>query len=215
VSYQSLTRNMPARDLRPTCAACRTATERPNAVIEHPPGDETQSDWLESPDPPASRGWRKAAYLLVGSLAHSGKWRSALSPLVDQLHLIAAVDQVLRGPGGLAGWPPSVTRTLGGDRFVRRGGQALRASVTIWPPRRGNRKGGWKRSNTLPPNVGGAPWPTTHRRGGSGRCGPLRPRPWRYPTAGHADGRSSVVALAKTEGRVPRHTTVGGIIGSR
>jgi transposase len=40
LSYQSLTRNIRARDLRPTCAACRSAAERPNAVIEHPPGDE-------------------------------------------------------------------------------------------------------------------------------------------------------------------------------
>jgi hypothetical protein len=37
LSYQSLTRNIRARDLRPTCEACRTATDRPNAVIEHPP----------------------------------------------------------------------------------------------------------------------------------------------------------------------------------
>jgi hypothetical protein len=33
LSYQSLTRNIRVRNLRPVCAACRTATERPNAVI--------------------------------------------------------------------------------------------------------------------------------------------------------------------------------------
>ena len=59
LSYQSLTRNIRARELRPTCEACRSATDRPNAVIEHPPGDETQWDWLELPDPPASWGWGK------------------------------------------------------------------------------------------------------------------------------------------------------------
>ncbi|GFG67974.1 hypothetical protein MKUB_54640 [Mycobacterium kubicae] len=32
LSYQSLTRNIRVRDLRPVCQACRTATERPNAV---------------------------------------------------------------------------------------------------------------------------------------------------------------------------------------
>ena len=52
LSYQSLTRNIRARDLRPVCEACRTVTERPNAVIPHAPGDETQWDWLELPDPP-------------------------------------------------------------------------------------------------------------------------------------------------------------------
>jgi len=38
LSYQSLTRNIRARGLRLVCEACRTATERPNAVIPHAPG---------------------------------------------------------------------------------------------------------------------------------------------------------------------------------
>lgn len=66
-SYQSLTRNVRVRNLRPVCEACRTATQRPNAVIPHAPGDETQWDWLELPDPPQSWGWGKTAHLLVGS----------------------------------------------------------------------------------------------------------------------------------------------------
>jgi transposase len=102
LSYQSLTRHIRARDLRPTCEACRTATERPNAVIEHPPGDETQWDWLELPDPPASWDWGKTAHLLVGSLAHSGKWRAALSRSEVQPLLIAAIDHVTRGLGGVS-----------------------------------------------------------------------------------------------------------------
>ena len=148
LSYQSLTRNIRARMLRPTCAACRAATERPNAVIEHPPGDETQWDWLELPDPPESWGWGKTAHLLVGSLAHSGKWRAALSPSEDQPHLIAAMDHVLRGVGG-------VSRVWRFDRMATvcdPGSGRVRASfagvakhygvsVAICPPRRGNRKG--------------------------------------------------------------------------
>ena len=39
-----------------SCQACRTATERPNAVIEHPPGEETQWDWLDLPNPPGVVG---------------------------------------------------------------------------------------------------------------------------------------------------------------
>ena len=41
LSYQSLTRNIRGRGLRPDCEACRTAVDRPNAVIAHPPGEET------------------------------------------------------------------------------------------------------------------------------------------------------------------------------
>jgi transposase len=102
LSYQSLTRNIRQRNLRPVCQACRTATERPNAVIAHPAGEETQWDWLELPDPPASWGGGKTAHLLVGSLAHSGKWRAALSPSTDQPHLVAALDRVVRAVGGVS-----------------------------------------------------------------------------------------------------------------
>ena len=100
LSYQSLTRNIRTRDMRPVCEACRTATQRPNAVIPHPPGEETQWDWLELPDPPASWGWGKTAHLLVGSLAHSGRWRGWLSPSMDQGHLVAGLDAITRGLGG-------------------------------------------------------------------------------------------------------------------
>ena len=50
-------------------------TERPNAIIAHEPGAETQWDWLDLLDPPASWEWGRTAHLLVGSLAHSAKWR--------------------------------------------------------------------------------------------------------------------------------------------
>ena len=46
-------------------------------------------------------GLGKKAYLLVGSLAHSGKWRAALSASTDQPHLVAAIDRVVRGLGGV------------------------------------------------------------------------------------------------------------------
>jgi hypothetical protein len=38
LSYSALTRNIRERGLRPVCAACRSATDRPNAIIEHDPG---------------------------------------------------------------------------------------------------------------------------------------------------------------------------------
>ncbi|WP_024443880.1 DDE-type integrase/transposase/recombinase [Mycobacterium sp. UM_WGJ] len=148
LSYQSLTRNIRNRDLRPACDACRGVTERPNAVIDHVPGDETQWDWLELPNPPASWGWGKTAHLLVGSLAYSGKWRAVLSASEDQPHLIAGLDRVIRSLGG-------VSRVWRFDRMATvcdPGSGRLSASfagvakhygvsVAICPPRRGNRKG--------------------------------------------------------------------------
>lgn len=101
-SYQTLTRQIRDRQLRPVCAACAHVTERPNAVIEHPPGEETQFDWLELPDPPAHWGFpTKKAFLLVGSLAHSGVWRAVLSSSMDLPHLLAAMTTVLGLLGGL------------------------------------------------------------------------------------------------------------------
>lgn len=148
LSYQSLTRNIRARNLRPVCEVCRTATDRPNSVIPHEPGDETQWDWLELPNPPVSWGWGKTANLLVGSLAYSGKWRAALSASQDQPHLVAALDRVVRGLGGC-------TRAWRFDRMATvcdPGSGRLSASfagvakhygvsVAICPARRGNRKG--------------------------------------------------------------------------
>ena len=148
LSYQSLTRNIRQRNLRPACQACRTATERPNAVIPHAPGNETQWDWLELPNPPEAWGWGKTAHLLVGSLAHSAKWRAALSPSEDQPHLVAGLDRVARGLGG-------VTRVWRFDRMATvcdPGSGLVTASfagvakhygvaVAICPARRGNRKG--------------------------------------------------------------------------
>ena len=94
LSYQSLTRKIRTRKLRPVCAACVGATGRANAVIPHPPGAETQWDWLDLPDPPASWGWGKTAHLLVESLSHSGRWRAVLSASMDQPHLIDGLDRV-------------------------------------------------------------------------------------------------------------------------
>jgi transposase len=148
LSYPSLTRQIRERGLRPVCQACRTATDRVNAIIEHPPGEETQWDWLELPDPPRAWGWGKTAHLLVGSLAHSGKWRAVLAPATDQPHLVEALDRVTRALGG-------VTNTWRFDRMATvchpESGRVTASfagvakfygvSVAVCPGRRGNRKG--------------------------------------------------------------------------
>jgi FG-GAP-like repeat len=66
-------------------AAGRTPTkDRAVAVIEHPPGAETQWDWVDLPDPLQHWGWGKNTHLLVGALAHSGRWRELLDRGVYQ-----------------------------------------------------------------------------------------------------------------------------------
>jgi transposase len=154
LSYQSLTRNIRARKLRPVCKACRTATERPNAVIPHDPGGETQWDWVDLPDPPASWGWGKNAHLLVGSLAHSGRWRGYLAPSTDQPHLIEGLDQVARKLGGLTGtWRfdrmSTVCHSASGQITASFAAAAKYYEVipAICPPRRGNRKGVVEKAN--------------------------------------------------------------------
>ena len=111
LSYPTLTRQIRDRKLRPVCEACANATDRANAMIAHPPGEETQWDWLDLPNPPASWGWGGMAHLLVGSLAHSGRWRGILAPAMTQPHLVDGLDRVSRRLGG-------VTRVWRFDRMA-------------------------------------------------------------------------------------------------
>jgi hypothetical protein len=130
-------------------------TKRPNAIIEHPPGEETQFDWVELPDAPA--GWAfptKRSYVLVGSLAHSGVWRAVISPSMDLPHLLAAMTVLLGLLGG-------VTKTWRFDRMstvLKAGTSDLTpmfaafakhhaVSVVACRPRSGNRKGVVEKNN--------------------------------------------------------------------
>ena len=69
-SYPTFTRQLRARGLRPACEPCRPTKDRPVAVIEHPPREETQFDWLELPNPPAHWGWEKRRS------CWSGRWHT-------------------------------------------------------------------------------------------------------------------------------------------
>jgi transposase len=153
-SYPTFTRQLRARGLRPACEPCRPARDRPVAVIEHPPGEETQFDWVELPDPPAHWGWGGKAFLLVGALAHSGRWRGVLAESTDQAHLVDALHRICAALGGL-------TRTWRFDRMATVCHPATGrltasfaavakhygVSVAVCPPRRGNRKGVVEKAN--------------------------------------------------------------------
>jgi transposase len=153
-SYPSFTRALRVRGLRPGCAACASGAHRDASIIDHPAGEETQFDWLELPDPPTGWGLGGAAHLLVGSLAHSSRWRAVLAESEDQPHLIEALDGVVRRLGG-------VTRFWRFDRMAtvcHPGSGRVSASfaavaghygagVKICPPRRGQRKGVVEKAN--------------------------------------------------------------------
>jgi transposase len=153
-SYPTFTRQLRARDLRPRCEPCHPLRDRAVAVIDHPPGDETQRDWVELPDPAASRGWGSKAFLLAGALAHSGRWRGWLSASMDQPHLIEGLDRVTRALGGLTlGWRFDRMSTVvhpGSGRVTASFAAVARhygVQVRPCPPRRGNRKGVVEKAN--------------------------------------------------------------------
>ena len=76
---------------------------RDTIEIDHPPGEEIQWDWFERRRAP----WGGTAYVLLGTLPHSGRVRGVLAEKMDQAHLIEAMDGVLRRLGGT----PRVWRT--------------------------------------------------------------------------------------------------------
>jgi len=123
-------------------------------VIDHPPGAETQWDWLDLPNPPASWGWGGMAHLLVGSLAHSSRWRANLAPAMTQPHLVDGLDRVSRKLGGLTGtWRFDRMATVcdpGSGRVTTSFAGAAKhygVAVAICPARRGNRKGVVEKAN--------------------------------------------------------------------
>jgi transposase len=94
------------------------------------------------------------AHLLVGALAHSGRWRGWLSASVDSPHLIDGLDRVTRALGGCTiAWrfdrmatvinPESGRVQASFSAVAKHYGVAVRPC----PPRRGNRKGVVEKAN--------------------------------------------------------------------
>lgn len=153
-SYPSFTRNLRARSLRPHCEPYAASGGRDHAIIDHPPGAETQFDWLELPDPPASWGWGSTAHLFVGALSHSSKWRAVLAESEDQPHLIEALDGVTRRLGGCTKvWRFDRMTTVchpSSGRITATFGPVAKyygVGVKICPSRHGNRKGVVEKGN--------------------------------------------------------------------
>jgi len=65
-------------------------------LIDHPPGEEAKADWVDLLNSPVEWGGGSMAYLFVGSLAHSGRWRGVLAPAMTQPHPVDGLDRVSR-----------------------------------------------------------------------------------------------------------------------
>jgi transposase len=151
-AYQSFTREVRVRGLRPDCAACSGVGGRATTEIDHPPSEEIQWDWLELPAPPWEPDGK--ANLLVGTLPHSGRSRGVFAESQDQAHLVEAIDGVLRRLGGTARrWRFDRMGTvveIGTDRLPASFAQVAKyygAHIDVCPPRAGNRKGAVEAAN--------------------------------------------------------------------
>ncbi len=143
-SYQTFTRQLRDRALRPHCEPCSSSNGRAHTDIEHPPGEEIQWDWLELDNTP----WGSKAYVLVGALAHSSRCRGWFSDSDDQAHLVVGIDEVLRRLGGTARrWRVDRMATVinpGTGKLQRSFAPVAKhygVGVDPCPPRHGNRKG--------------------------------------------------------------------------
>jgi transposase len=146
-SYPTLVRELRRLGLRPTCLVCEH--RRGDAVtveIEHPAGEEIQWDWLELS--PEDVPWGEPAFVLVGALSHSGRFRGVFCEQMTFGHLAEAMHRVLVALGGT----PRVWRTdrmativiPGTDRLTVDAAQAAKhygVEIAVCPPRRAQRKG--------------------------------------------------------------------------
>lgn len=144
-SYPTLVRELRRLELRPVCLVCEHRRGSQVTVeIDHPPGEEIQWDWLELHDTP----WGRPAFVLLGALSHSGRFRGVFCEQMTFGHLAEAMHQVLVALGGT----PRVWRTdrmativiPNTDRLTADAANAARhygVEIAVCPPRRAQRKG--------------------------------------------------------------------------
>ena len=144
LSYPSFVRQVRNAKLRPHCEDCDGVRGRDTTEIDHPPGEEIQWDWFERRGAP----FGGTLYVLLGTLAHSGRIRGEIAESMDKAHLIEGMDRILRKLGGTTrDWRvdrmASVVVPGTGDIQPSFAPVAKHygASVKPCPPRRGNRKG--------------------------------------------------------------------------
>jgi transposase len=144
-SYPTLVRELRRLELRPVCLVCQHRSGRaPTVEIEHPAGEEIQWDWLELHDTP----WGEPAFVLVGALSHSGRFRAVLCEQMTFGHLAEAIHTILVGLGGSARvWRTDRMATIvipGTDRLTVDAANLAKhygVEIAVCPPRRAQRKG--------------------------------------------------------------------------
>ncbi len=105
-AYTTLVGELRRLELRPVCLVCaHRRGDQVTTEIDHPPGEEIQWDWLELSA--ADVSWGEPAYVLVGALSHSGRFRGVFCEQMTFGHLAGAMHQVLVALGGT----PRVWRT--------------------------------------------------------------------------------------------------------
>jgi hypothetical protein len=140
-----LVRELRRTALRPVCLVCQQRRgNAPTTEIDHPPGEEIQWDWLELPATP----WEQPAYLLVGALSHSGRFRAVFCEQMTFGYLAGALHEILAGLGGTARvWRVDRMATAviaDTDRLNPQFAQMAKhygVDVAICPPHRPQRKG--------------------------------------------------------------------------
>jgi hypothetical protein len=127
------------------CLVCEQRRgNAPTTEIDHPPGEEIQWDWFELPVTP----WEQPAYLLVGALSHSGRFRAVFCEQMTIGHLAGALHDILLGVGG-SGLVWRVDRMAtaviaDSDRLNPQFAQMAKhygVDVAVCPPHRPQRKG--------------------------------------------------------------------------
>lgn len=100
-AYTTLVGELRRLELRPVCLTCaHRRGDQVTTEIDHPAGEEIQFDWLELAA--ADTPWGEPAYVLVGALSHSGRFRGVFCEQMTFGHLAAAMHQVLVALGGTA-----------------------------------------------------------------------------------------------------------------
>jgi len=146
-AYTTLIGELRRLALRPVCLVC--AYRRGDQVtteIDHPAGEEIQWDWLELSA--ADTPWGEAAYVLVGALSHSGRFRGVFCEQMTFGHLAGAMHEILVALGGT----PRVWRTDRMATIVSPQTQRLTpdaaalakhyaVQIAVCPARRAQRKG--------------------------------------------------------------------------
>jgi transposase len=144
-SYPTLVRELRRLELRPVCLVCEHRRgEQVTVEIEHPPGEEIQWDWLELHATP----WGEPAFVLLGALSHSGRFRGVFCEQMTFGHLAEAMHRVLVALGGT----PRIWRTdrmativiSNTDRLTVDAANAAKhygVDIAVCPARRAQRKG--------------------------------------------------------------------------